>query len=134
MFPEVKMAACPKTLFISYGREQEAVPFVHRLKSDLESAGFHCWLDADDIPAGSDWHGAIGTGLDACKAILCVVSNKYIQSRYVRLHVVISEFLNPTQMYLLYAFLRMQLFFLICRYFHCLCILPVVAEPLLMSR
>ena len=71
-----------KSIFISYGREQEIVPFVHRLKADIEAAGFQCWLDSDDIPAGSDWHGAIGTGLDSCKAILCVISSKYIQSRY----------------------------------------------------
>ena len=34
--------------------------FVKRLKVDLEAAGFGVWLDTDDIPAGSDWHGAIG--------------------------------------------------------------------------
>lgn len=71
-----------KELFISYGREEEVIRFVHRLKTDLESHGFSVWLDARDIAAGSDWHGAIGVGLSQCRAILPVITNKYIGSRY----------------------------------------------------
>ena len=71
-----------KEVFLSYGREQEIVPFVQKLKLDLEASGISVWLDTDDIKAGSDWHGAIGTGLDECRALLCVLSRKYIHSRY----------------------------------------------------
>lgn len=39
-------------------------------------------MDTEDIPAGCDWHAAIGTGIDQCKALIAVVSNKYITSRY----------------------------------------------------
>jgi len=35
-----------------------------------------------DIPAGSDWHGAIGTGLVHCRGIVPIITNKYIASRY----------------------------------------------------
>lgn len=45
---------------MSYGREPEVSAFVKKLKLDLEALGFSVWLDTDDIPAGSDWHGAIG--------------------------------------------------------------------------
>lgn len=42
------------------------------------------WLDTEDIPAGSDWHAVIGEGLDRCKALIAVISNKYINSRYCK--------------------------------------------------
>ncbi len=71
-----------KELFVSYGREPDVIQFVHRLKGDLENHGFSVWLDTHDIPAGSDWHGAIGTGLSRCKAILAIITSKYIGSRY----------------------------------------------------
>lgn len=76
------MTAERKELFISYGRETEVIQFVHKLKNDLENHGFSVWLDASDIPAGSDWHGAIGAGLSHCRAIVPILTNKYIGSRY----------------------------------------------------
>ena len=42
------------------------------------------WLDCDNISSGSDWHGAIGTALDNCKALIPVISNKYIHSRFCK--------------------------------------------------
>ena len=54
------MATQAKEVFLSYGREPEVSVFVKRLKTDLETRGISVWLDIDDIPAGSDWHGAIG--------------------------------------------------------------------------
>ena len=71
-----------KELFISYGRDPIVTKFVHKLKTDLEAVGFSVWLDSEDIPAGSDWHGAIGAGLSNCKAILPIMTNKYLGSRY----------------------------------------------------
>lgn len=35
----------PKEIFISYGREQEVIAFVAKLKRDLEANGFSVWLD-----------------------------------------------------------------------------------------
>ena len=71
-----------KELFISYGREPEVVPFVQKLKVDLTALGFSVWLDINDIHSGDDWYGAIGTGLDNCRAVLTVITKKYIHSRY----------------------------------------------------
>lgn len=42
------------------------------------------WLDSDEIRSGSDWHGAIGTGLEGCKAVVAVITRKYITSRYCK--------------------------------------------------
>ena len=71
-----------KELFISYGREAAVSQFVEKLKTDVEAVGFSVWLDTHDIPSGSDWHGAIGAGLSHCKAILPVITQKYLGSRY----------------------------------------------------
>ena len=71
-----------KQLFLSYGREPEVVAFVSQLKHDLERNGFSVWLDAEDIPAGCDWHGAVGTGLDECQALIAVITHKYIASKF----------------------------------------------------
>ena len=94
------MATAKKEIFISYGREEEAQAFVVQLKHDLEKNGFTVWLDMEDITAGktllscdadspslsllpgSDWHAAIGTGLYHCKALIAVITKKYILSRY----------------------------------------------------
>lgn len=42
------------------------------------------WLDSDDISSGSDWHGAIGTALDNCTAVVPVITNKYVASRFCK--------------------------------------------------
>lgn len=60
----VKKMAVRKEVFLSYGREPEVISFVTQLKHDLESRGFSVWLDTEDIPAGCDWHGAIGREVD----------------------------------------------------------------------
>lgn len=81
--PNEKMAkSSRKEIFLSYGREVEVIQFVCKLKQDLESNGFSVWLDTVDIPAGSDWHNAIGAGLNQCKAIIPIITKKYVASRY----------------------------------------------------
>ena len=44
--------AVSKEIFLSYGREEETLPFVSKLQQDLEKNGFSVWLDSKDIPAG----------------------------------------------------------------------------------
>ena len=71
-----------ESIFISYGREPHVSQFTKQLKRDLEANGFSVWLDQEDIPSGKDWHGAIGTGLQDCAAIIPVITQKYIGSRF----------------------------------------------------
>lgn len=75
----------PKEVFLSYGRDRQRVDgFVQKLKSDLEAVGISVWQDKDDISAGSDWHDQIGVGVHACRALLCVLTDKYLHSRNCR--------------------------------------------------
>ena len=69
-------------IFISYGREVHVTNFVKQLKRDLEANNFSVWLDMESIPSGSDWHGAIGTGLQECTAIIPIITKKYMESRF----------------------------------------------------
>lgn len=71
-------------VFISYGREQRSTSLAVSLKGDLETEGFSVWLDVTDISSGSDWHSAIGEGLRKCKAIIAIITHKYIHSKYCK--------------------------------------------------
>ena len=73
-----------KDVFISYGREEGVREFVKQLKVDLEANGVSVWLDADDIPTGSDFHIEIGVALKSCRALIPVLTKKYVQSRYCK--------------------------------------------------
>ena len=71
-------------VFISYGREQRTTSLATNLKRDLEREGFKVWMDLTDISSGSDWHSAIGVGLRKCKALIAVITHKYIRSKYCK--------------------------------------------------
>ena len=58
--------------------------FVKQLKADLEANGVSVWLDADDIPTGSEFHVEIGVALKSCRALIPVLTKKYVQSRYCK--------------------------------------------------
>ena len=66
-----------KEVFLSYGREPEVSAFVKQLKGDIETRGISVWLDTDDIPAGSDWHGAIGRTLSLYTILTLALSHRY---------------------------------------------------------
>ena len=73
-----------KEIFISYGREDEVKDFVKKLKDSLEGRRLSSWLDITDIPAGSDWHAEIGVGLQNCRALIAIITKKYISSRFCK--------------------------------------------------
>ena len=78
------MAQAIKDIFISYSREEGVREFVKKLKVDLEANGVSVWLDVDDIPTGSDFHKEIGLALQSCRALIPVLTKRYVQSRTKR--------------------------------------------------
>ena len=66
-------------IFISYGREPEVVQFVTKLKRDLEENRFAVLAD---IPPGSSWYGDAGTVLRSCRALIAVITKKYLNTPY----------------------------------------------------
>lgn len=69
------------TTFISYARADEA--FARRLYNDLAAAGVEPWLDRYDIPPGAIWDAEIQRALNACRAVLVVVSAASVASQNV---------------------------------------------------
>jgi WD40 repeat protein len=59
-------------VFISYSRKDEE--FARQLATDLDRLGASVWIDMDDIPPGVNWSAAIQEGLDACEALVLVMS------------------------------------------------------------
>ena len=69
-------------IFVSYGREPEVLQFVTKLKHDLEENRFTVLVD---IPPGSNRYGPygdVGTVLYNCRALIAIVTNKYVNSPY----------------------------------------------------
>ena len=73
-----------KDIFISYGREDGVREFAKKLKRDLEANCVSVWLDVDDIPTGSDFHVEIGVALRSCRALIPILTKKYVHSRYCK--------------------------------------------------
>ncbi len=71
-----------KDIFISYGRG--TVCGVGELKSNLEKAGYSVWLDEQEIVGGSDWHTMIGEAVQSCRALLALITEKYLSSVHCR--------------------------------------------------
>ena len=85
-----------KEVFISYSREPAATSFVTRLRSDLQGAGYSVWVDTVDIPSGSDWHSAIGEALQSCRALVAVISNKYLLSKFCKNELFMADSAHKT--------------------------------------
>ena len=76
-----------KDVFVSYDREDTVNEFVRKLKRGLEGAQLSVWLDVEDIPAGTEEPvllAAIGIALRDCKALVVVVTKKYISSSFCK--------------------------------------------------
>ena len=73
-----------KDLFLSYGREEKVKDFVSQLKKDLETTGLSVWLDINDIPPGREWPKEVGIALRDCKALIAVITKKYVSSRFCK--------------------------------------------------
>jgi TIR domain len=78
-------------LFISYKRED-----VRRIETpviDIVRAGFRVWYDKG-IPGGAEWDSLIEERLQSCTALLLFLTNKAVQSKYVRREVKYADSLN----------------------------------------
>lgn len=57
------------------------------LTRDLEAVGIPCWIAPRDIPSGADWNGAIMSAIDACGAMILLVSDAALTSPFVKAEV-----------------------------------------------
>ena len=71
-------------VFISYGREPTVKDFVHKLKKDLEDEQLSVWLDVDGVRAGAKFPQTIEIALHKCKALIAVLTKKYVASEWCK--------------------------------------------------
>jgi hypothetical protein len=65
--------ASKPVVFVSYGRS-DAAEFVDRLVVELARHGFDVWRDTARIQAGSRWEDVLADAIDACDAVVAVLS------------------------------------------------------------
>jgi hypothetical protein len=69
-------------IFISYKSEEE--PYARRIRDVLEANGISCWMAPDSIPLGSNYMKQIPQAIEACKAVIVLVSEKSQKSIWVK--------------------------------------------------
>jgi WD40 repeat protein len=69
--------------FLSYAR-QDAGFAVDRLRAELEARGKRVWVDVEDIVGGAKWRERVRRGIEACKALIFVVSPASVASEPCR--------------------------------------------------
>src|SRR5262245_4919949 len=67
-------------IFVSYAREDE--PFVRKLATRLEEAGWSVFFDRR-IPAGETWRSYIGAALESARCVIVVWSRHSVSSDWV---------------------------------------------------
>ncbi len=65
-------------VFVSYSRRD--LDFTHIVVQKLKDAGHEVWVDWEDIPYSSDWWKEITRGMDACQAVVVVVTPDSLRS------------------------------------------------------
>jgi hypothetical protein len=68
-------------LFISYASADR--PFVQGLSADVSAAGIETWVDREDLVPGDRWRGEIVAAIEACEALVVVLSRASSASREV---------------------------------------------------
>lgn len=72
--------------FISHAAQADGAR-ASALTRDLEAAGLPCWIAPRDIPSGADWNAAIMRAIDACDAMILLVSDAALKSPFVKAEV-----------------------------------------------
>jgi Mrp family chromosome partitioning ATPase len=70
-------------LFISYAR-RDGEPLASRLEADLRAAGHEPWRDQREIDAGDAWSREIEEAINACEALIAVLTQGAFESSICR--------------------------------------------------
>ncbi|MGB7341033.1 MAG: toll/interleukin-1 receptor domain-containing protein, partial [Phototrophicaceae bacterium] len=71
-------------VFISYARA-DASDFARNVHDSLEAMGLNMWLDAEDIPKGSNWALTIQRAIMTCRAFIFVITPASYESKVCNL-------------------------------------------------
>jgi hypothetical protein len=68
-------------IFMSHSSKDR--DFTAQMAQRLHDAGYRCWVDVDDIPAGSTWMREIENAVTGCGAMIVVMSKDGRESEWV---------------------------------------------------
>lgn len=68
-------------IFISY--KSDEIEYARKVKGNLESVGYTCWMAPDSIPGGSSYAQEIDSAIKNAEAILLVLSEAAMNSKWV---------------------------------------------------
>lgn len=77
-----------KTIFISYGRNEKVNKFVDKLSQVIEAEGWSTFVDREEVTAGDEWMDELSAALGRCKAVVAVLTPKYLNSKYCKMELV----------------------------------------------
>lgn len=69
-------------IFFSYARTDSS-DFAIKLSRDLKNSGFPVWIDQIDIPPGQTWDLEIEKALESAKCVICVISERAVNSNNI---------------------------------------------------
>jgi len=69
-------------VFISHSHLND--DFVNRLAADLRAAGVQTWVDHENILPSQDWDDAVAAALEACEAMILVLTPRAVDSKNVK--------------------------------------------------
>jgi RNA-directed DNA polymerase len=75
------IGAHPIRIFISYSSKDRG--FAKKLVNSLVSAGMGIWIDINNIPPGANWSNAVDKGLQACNAMVLIMTPDAMESSNV---------------------------------------------------
>ena len=80
-------------IVISYVRV-EAFQFATELKLELLKLGFSVFLDADEIPFGSDWQDVLNGAINSCYLFVALVTPRYGETMWTNREVKLADILG----------------------------------------
>lgn len=76
---EVTARTSEAAVFISYSRRDSA-DFVDELHISLETCGFNCYFDKQDIASGEDWELRLGSLISGAETTVCIITEAWVSS------------------------------------------------------
>ncbi len=79
---EIKYASPSKSpdVFLSYSHNDAGI--VEKIAAGLESEGFSCWIDSDNLRHDDDFHILIQEGIRNCLVFISFLSESYVNKEY----------------------------------------------------
>lgn len=76
---EINARGSDAAVFISYSR-RDSSDFVDELNISLETCGFNCYFDKQDIASGEDWEMRLRSLISGADTTICIITEAWVNS------------------------------------------------------